>query len=189
MLDIRDYLGQGTALIGVLDAFWDPKSYVNAEEFRRFHSQTVPLARLHQRVFTTEETLEADVELYHFGARPLADSHAYWKIVDAGGQAVRSGKWVARDVPIGKNLPLGHVSCELRGLPAPAAYKLVVGLDGRAVENDWNFWLYLENPATLAPNGVLVTRDWSAARERLDAAGTVLFVPGSNDLDPPVLPR
>ena len=37
MLDIRDYLGQGTALIGVLDAFWDPKSYVTGKEFRRFH--------------------------------------------------------------------------------------------------------------------------------------------------------
>jgi beta-galactosidase len=46
LLDLHDYLGQGTALIGVVDAFWEPKSYVTAEEFRSFAGPTVPLARL-----------------------------------------------------------------------------------------------------------------------------------------------
>ena len=30
LLDLHDYLGQGTALIGVLDAFWDSKGYATA---------------------------------------------------------------------------------------------------------------------------------------------------------------
>src|SRR5690606_6572276 len=93
MLDIRDYLGQGTALIGVLDAFWEPKSYVTAKEFRRFHSETVPLARLKQRTFTTVETLTSEVELYHFAEHPIADARPYWKIVDASGRAVAEGEW------------------------------------------------------------------------------------------------
>ena len=56
---------------GVLDAFWEPKSYVTGAEFRRFHSATVPLARLGQRTFTTAETLVSEVELYHFAAAPV----------------------------------------------------------------------------------------------------------------------
>src|SRR6476646_2280349 len=36
LLDLHDYLGQGTALVGLLDAFWESKGYVKAEEFRRF---------------------------------------------------------------------------------------------------------------------------------------------------------
>ena len=28
LLDLHDYLGQGTAFVGLLDAFWEPKSYV-----------------------------------------------------------------------------------------------------------------------------------------------------------------
>ena len=113
MLDIRDYLGQGTALIGVLDAFWDPKSYVTGKEFRRFHSQTVPLARLKQRTFTTGDTLECETEIYHFGKEPIAGAKPWWKIVSADGTAVMSGKWDARDIPIGKNIALGHVSAAL----------------------------------------------------------------------------
>ena len=36
LLDLHDYLGQGTALVGLLDAFWQSKSYVSAEEFKQF---------------------------------------------------------------------------------------------------------------------------------------------------------
>jgi hypothetical protein len=32
LLDIHDFPGQGTALVGVLDPFWDPKPYVDAEQ-------------------------------------------------------------------------------------------------------------------------------------------------------------
>lgn len=184
MLDIRDYLGQGTALIGVLDAFWDPKCYVTAAQFRRFHSQTVPLARLRQRTFTVGETLEADVEIYHFGAEPLNGAKPYWKIVDAAGNAVRSGAWPPRDVPIGKNIPLGRVDVDLGELSAPARYKLVVGLGGAEVENDWNFWLYPDEPAADAPQGVLLTSEWPAAAARLADGGTVVFTPGPDALDP-----
>jgi len=189
MLDIRDYLGQGTALIGVLDAFWDPKSYVTGEEFRRFHSETVPLARLRRRTFTNNETLDAEIELYHFGESPIDEVKPFWKVVAADGTVACSGGWDARDVPIGKSIPLGNVSVALKSLTAPAAYKLVVGLENTEVENDWNFWLY---PAALLPaksNAVLVTSDWDAARPRLAGAGTVLFTPGPDDLDRSRSPR
>lgn len=183
MLDIRDYLGQGTALIGVLDAFWDPKSYVTAKGFRRFHSATVPLARLKQRTFTTAETLAAEVELYHFGAAPLAAAKPYWRITGADGAIVAQGEWDARDVPIGKSHPLGQVTADLTKLTAPATYTLVVGLKGTEIENDWRFWVYPEATPEAAPADVLITRNWSEAEERLTAGGKVLFTPAEGDLD------
>mgnify|MGYP000350865584 CR=1 FL=1 len=184
MLDIRDYLGQGTALIGVLDAFWDPKDYVTGDEFRRFHSATVPLARLRQRTFTTADTLTAEVELYHFGEAPLSNARPYWQITTADGEVVRRGHWDARDFPIGKNLPVGTVEAPLAELAAPAAYRLVVGVEGASVENDWNFWLYPGDAAAPAPSTVLLTADWEAASARLAEGGTVVFTPGEDDLDP-----
>ena len=43
LLALYDFPGQGTALVGVLDAFWNPKGYITAGEFRRFCNSTVPL--------------------------------------------------------------------------------------------------------------------------------------------------
>lgn len=188
MLDIRDYLGQGTALIGVLDAFWDPKSYVTGREFRRFHSSTVPLARLKKRTFTTADTLETDVEIYHFGATPLKNARPYWRITASDGTVLRGGDWESRDIPTGKNIPLGRVETALRELRAPAACKLVVGLEGTDIENDWNFWLYPDHEASPVPQGVLVTGDWKAAAARMNDGGTVLFTPGPKDLNPTLSP-
>jgi hypothetical protein len=185
LLDLHDYLGQGTALIGVVDTFWQPKSYVSAAEFRRFSGPTVPLARLSKRTFTTAETLESDVEIYHFGEAPIAAAEPYWKILNDKGRILASGVWTNRDIPIGKNLPLGKVSVALSNLTAPAACKLVVGLKGTAVENDWNFWLYpAESTTPPAEADILTTSVWADAAQRLAAGGKVLFLPAASALDP-----
>lgn len=185
LLDLHDYLGQGTALIGVTDAFWQPKSYVTAPDFRRFNSATVPLARLAQRTFTTAEALTSEAELYHFGEKPLIHATPYWQITDAAGHVIRHGEGEPRDIPIGKNLALapGPITVDLSTLAAPAAYKLVVGLKNAAIENDWNFWLYPARIDPSVPADVLVTTNWPDAETRLAAGGKVLFTPGADRLD------
>jgi len=187
LLDLHDYLGQGTALIGIVDAFWQPKSYETAGQFRRFAGPTVPLARLSKRIFTADETLKSEVEICHFGRKPLPAATPYWKILDAKGRCMAGGQWPARDIAVGKNIPLGKIAVDLSGLPCPAACQLVVGLRGRVVENDWNFWLYpgaSDAAVPSPPAGILLTRVWSEAAARLAAGGKVLFIPAAGDLDP-----
>ncbi|MBV8859219.1 MAG: discoidin domain-containing protein [Acidobacteria bacterium] len=183
LLDLHDYVGQGTALVGLLDTFWEPKGYATPSEFRRFNSETVPLARLTKRVFTGDETLEAEVEVAHYGAAPLHNAAPSWKVIDERGRVLASGRWPARDIPVGKNTSLGRVSVDLSKLAAPRRYKLVVGLKGTAAENDWNFWLYPSEVETEAPRDVLVTRTWDEAEAKLKEGGKVLYLPRRADLD------
>ena len=184
LLDLHDYLGQGGALIGLLDAFWEPKSYVGPVEFRQFNNATVPLARLKDRVYTTAETLKAEVELAHFGPAPLASTSSQWQIATTAGKIVASGDWPARAVPRGKNIPLGSISADLSKLPAPAQYKLMVELHGATIfKNEWNFWLYTAKVDASVPSDVLVATSWPEAEARLAAGGKVLFLPQAADLD------
>ena len=71
LLGLSDFPGQGTALVGVLDTFWEEKGYISAPEFRRFCNTTVPLVRLDKRVFTSDEYLTTDIEIAHFGPSAL----------------------------------------------------------------------------------------------------------------------
>jgi beta-galactosidase len=183
LLDLHDYVGQGTALVGLLDTFWEPKGYATPEEFRRFCSPTVPLARLRKRVFTTDDRLDADVEIAHYGAEPIVGARPTWRIETAHGAVVAQGRWVPRTIQVGKNTPLGTIAVNLSALAAPRAYRLVVGLDGTTAENDWNFWLYPANVDTSAPAGIMVTRSWKEAERQLSAGGKVLFSPRAADLD------
>lgn len=159
LLDLHDYLGQGTALVGLLDAFWEPKSYVTADEFKEFCNTTVPLARLRQRVFTRADPFDVDVEIAHFGAEPIENALAVWRVVGTSFQ----GEWDIRTIPIGKNTQLGKISIDLSKLPPLGEYKLTVTvgpasffssvdrkiLQGPGVErgktyfeNGWNFWVF-----------------------------------------------
>ena len=184
LLDLHDYLGQGGALIGLLDAFWETKSYVGPVEFRQFNNATVPLARLKDRVYTTAETLKAEVELAHFGPAPLASASSQWQIVSAAGKIVANGSWPARAVPRGKNIPLGSISADLSKLPAPAQYKLVVELHGAAIfRNEWSFWLYPAKVDAPVPSNILVATSWPQAETHLATGGKVLFHPLAADLD------
>jgi hypothetical protein len=116
--------------------------------------------------------------------------------LNASGKPVAYGAWPSRDIPIGKNIPLGKVSADLSKLPAPAQYKLMVTVDRGLLSsglhniflNDWNFWLYPAQVSTATPSDVLATHNWSEAATNLAAGGKVLFMPGAADLDPAKCP-
>lgn len=184
LLDLHDYLGQGGALVGLLDAFWESKGYVAPEEFRQFCNETVPLARFKDRVFTTADTLKADVELAHYGPKPLASVAPEWRVIGQGGAVVASGSLEPKPAPRGKNLPLGSISVELAKLHAPAKYRLAVELSGTPFHNGWDFWVYPARVDAIVPGDVTVTSVWTEAEPRLAAGGKVLFLAkefGAND--------
>jgi hypothetical protein len=182
LLDLHDYIGQGGALIGVLDPFWESKGYVTAEEFRRFCSPVVPLARLTQYLLRTSDKFDVPLEIANFGPGPIAGATPYWKVVDSAGKTVKEVTLDKREIPIGKNISLGSAAVDLSGLAAPMEYHLVAGLQGTAVENSWKFWLYPAEIPTAAPADILVTSDWKEAAAKLADGGKVLYTPGPDDL-------
>jgi len=176
LLDLHDFPGQGTALIGILDPFWEEKGYITPEEFSRFSGSTVPLVRLDKRVFTSAETLVAEVEISHFGAAPLANVRPEWKLVADDGSIAAAGTLDTRDVPVGGAIPLGRVTIDLAAMRAPAHYKLVVGMAATPIENDWDVWVYPAAVETVAPARVSVVDELDdAALATLDAGGTVFL--------------
>jgi hypothetical protein len=110
LLDIHDYPGTGTALVGMLDAFWDSKGLTTPETFRRYCGPTVPLLRMKKRTFTASETFAADAEVAHFGAAPLADSVPVWNIAEDSGHLVASGQFPKQDIP-------GKLTASVRAVP------------------------------------------------------------------------
>ena len=177
LLDLHDFPGQGTALVGVLDPFWDSKGYVTADEYRRFCNSTVPLARMPKRVWTTGETLEAELEVAHFGPEPLSRCTAQWKLVAPDGRAVAAGKLPPRDVPVDNGIALGSLRVDLKPLPAPSRYRLVVGLAGTRFENDWDVWVYPAEVEARAPQAVAIVEDLTQpALDALRGGGKVLLM-------------
>lgn len=177
LLDLHDFPGQGTALVGVLDAFWEPKGYITAGEFRRFCNSTVLLARMERRVFTPSAPFQASVEIAHFGPEPLRDAAAIWRLLDETGKCVRMGRLGFFDIPIGNGIPLGEVAIDWAGLPAARRYRFEVHLEGHPISNDWDVWLFPDRLSLQPPEDVLVASSFDGpVLERLGAGGKVLLL-------------
>jgi hypothetical protein len=178
LLDLHDFPGQGTALVGVLDPFWESKGYVTPAEYRHFCNATVPLARVLKRVWTTDETFSADVEIAHFGPAPLLKTEPWWKLVSDSGTVLARGRFPAKTIPLGQGTPLGRIEVKLAEVPAPNACRLIVGLRGTSFVNDWNIWIYAARREVAPPAEVLITPGLDAAAlAKLDAGGRVLLLP------------
>lgn len=185
LLDLHDFPGQGTALVGVLDPFWEEKGYVTPQEYSRFCNATVPLARLGKRVFTTDEKLEAGIEVAHFGAEPLSKVATICSLVSDDGKTVFSRQLQPnKTVPVDNCIALGNVAIDLKDLPAPARYKLVVDIGQIAgfsasptFKNDWDVWVYPPRSHTQPAQDVKLVEELNAdALAALDAGGKVLLM-------------
>ncbi len=176
LLSLNDYSGQGTALVGVLDVFWDEKPYITAEQFRRFCNETVPLTRMEKFVFRNDETLRAKVEMYHFGKEPIQQANIDWRIRDESGLTVAEGRFKSPLIPIGNCIEIGEIAASLTGTEKACQMNLEVRITGTPFVNDWDFWVY---PAelTMERGNVLITDSLNnKAIEILNKGGNVLIL-------------
>jgi len=177
LLCLNDYSGQGTALVGVLDAFWDEKGYINAPQFRRFCNSTVPLARIDKFVYRNDETLVAKIEVAHFGKSPLKEAQTIWRIRDSFGLVLKEGVLSVKDIPVGNNFELGEVNFNLSDIKKVAKLNLEIAIKGTDFANDWDFWVYPVQTQPVNADGVYVTTEFDKkALDLLNAGGKVLVL-------------
>ena len=180
LLDLHDYPSQGTALVGLLDPFWDSKGFIPPAEHQRYCGAVVPLLRTAKRTWTTEETFTGAAEIANYGAADLTGAQPFWNITDERGQELAAGKLPAAIAPTGQLSPLGPVSAALTKVSTPSKLTITVGLTGTKYSNSWNLWVYPATAAPRPPADVQVSTSWDeAAKTALGDAKTVLLLPAN----------
>ena len=182
LLDLHDYPSQGTALIGPLDPFWDSKGFVTPQEHARYCGPSVPLLRLKKRTFTSDETLTAEAQIAHFGARSLIAVMPQWTIRDEKGSIVAEDNLPPRDIPTGKLTPLGKIEASLASAAAPGKLTITLSLPGTSLANQWEIWVYPPKVNVEPPKGLVVSKLWNdKVKSTLAQGGRVmLFATTSN---------
>ncbi|WP_432713535.1 exo-beta-1,4-galactosidase [Pedobacter sp.] len=173
LLGLQDFPGQGTALVGVLNAFWKEKGYITAQEFSRFCNTTVPLAGFPKFVFTNNEILNVKINLAHFGPTPLTNKTFHWEITD-GLTVVTKGNIETKYIDYGTGIPIGDLSFPLSGIAKASKLKLTVAIEGTTFINDWDFWVYPAE-ANVAKTTVYYTTEFDEKAKSVLAAGGKVF--------------
>ena len=178
LLDLHDYTGQNTSLVGLLDAFWETKGIVTPAEFRRFCAPTVLLSRMQKRIWTTDETLTAEIEMAHYGATAISSVTPVWKLIAQDGRVVASGSLPEQPrIAIGQNTSLGKIEIKLADIASPSQLRLEASAGGAA--NDWTVWVYpaADRESEIANPNVRMTENLDAETLRfIENGGRVLFL-------------
>lgn len=183
LLGLSDFPGQGTATVGVLDAFWESKGYIKPDEFREFCSTTVPLARLSKRYWLQSETFRAELDAAHFGPQPIDEALLTWELLDSAGIKEASGALPVQRLETGSLSSLGEIRQDLDGLASGARYELVATLRASGSpaivgRNRWDIWTFAESiDVGLPPEVRACPRLDEAARETLRKGGTIFLCP------------
>lgn len=175
LLGLSDFPGQGSAFVGILDAFWEDKGLVTPEKYRESCAPTVLLARFPKRAYTNDETFKAALEVYHYGKEPIGAGVLEWNLVDEQGRAVKSGSISTPNVPCATLDPLGDVEISLADVKQAKKLTLKVGLN--SYKNEWDIWVY---PAKeqVEKSGYVYTREWNEQTKKLLRQGKkVLLIP------------
>lgn len=176
LLDLHDFPGQGTALVGLLNAFWESKGVTTARAFRQSCAPVVPLARFPKAVYTNDEIFTADLELANYGAGPITEGELVWSLVADDGTVVKHGLLPVKQVKLGGGQVVGSLSCPLSSVSQAQRLKLQVALKGTDFQNSWNVWVY---PAGLQIDygEVVLTTTLADTRRALEAGKRVFFNP------------
>jgi hypothetical protein len=176
LLQLHDFPGQGTALVGTLNAFFESKGYTTPEEFRMFCNQTVPLARMTKMIYRNNESFNADIEIAHFGEKPFIKPVIVCHILNARGEVINNKSFTKELIEIGNCNLIGSLSFDLSGIHSSQKLTLEVSIDNTSFRNRWDFWVYPseQEPAT---GNVLVTSNFDKYAEAiLRNGGSVLLL-------------
>ncbi len=176
LLQLHDFPGQGTALVGILDPFFEPKGYITEQEFRMFCNETVPLARMEKMTFRNNETFEARIEVAHFGARPLRNAEILCQVTNSVGQILRKEMMMMDEIRIGNVIVVGTFLMGLDQIAEAGKLRFEVSIQGTPFRNQWDFWVY---PSVVEPvPGDIYITDMldNRAEEILRNGGSVLLL-------------
>ena len=175
LLSLNDYPGQGTALVGLLDAFWDDKGYIEAAEFRKACDTTVLLMRTAKFVYDNSENIRFSVDVAHYGQGALKKPTLIWRLLNDERQKYKEGKLTVDSVSLGLNENIGVIDIPLDGIEDAREMKLEIRLLGSQISNDWDFYIFPKTLPALSGEIYYTTSLNDTVRQVLEQGGKVFL--------------
>jgi len=182
LLDLQDFPGQGTALVGVLDAFMDSKGLITPEEWRTFCNDAVLLARFERYHYVAGETFQAHVELVWYRSAQPASVDLEWELT-VGGEAIAAGTVSQSRIPGEPYLDICDLTIPLPLVDQMTSCLLSLRIAGTDVRKSYELWIYpgeAQIDWTDIPRYETLTAE---ALDRLNQGGHVLLMPRPEQLE------
>ena len=181
ILDLQDFMGQGIAMVGVLNAFMENKGLITAEKWRQFCADAVVMARFERYVGIAGESMPVSCQCAWYRGEEATDqvtvslskeNQVIWK------QSIGTAVFTENGL-----YDLGAFELPFPNAENPYSCVLYVKLERLGIENQYEFWVYPHVEAVSTEDrwvkaaGVAVTSEEAAAKCELAAGRQVILLP------------
>lgn len=194
LLGLQDFSGQGTALIGMLDAFMESKGDITPAEFRQSCSELTVLGKISKFTWQNNEIFEANIVIPNYSAKDVTTSVS-WTLETKEGKKILSGKLEEVNAVQGKVTNVGTIKADLKDVVNAEGLKLHLKMDNMPDKatapyaegmNEYSIWVYPSERIDETGEDVQVYSQLNnQAKKALEEGKNVLIVsPGTKEALP-----
>jgi len=183
LLDLQDYPGQGTSLVGMLDAFMDSKGLVKPEEFRHWCSNVVVLLEMEKYCWSNPETFRAKINIANYSNRSFQHKKIKWTISDdLTGSIIKESVISDVNIPGGGITNTGTIELPLDKIKSAEKTKIKIEIEGSDYENSYCIWVYPKLEEIKIPDDITISNKLdSKTISKLMNGSKILLFPNSKN--------
>ncbi|WP_321347747.1 sugar-binding domain-containing protein [uncultured Draconibacterium sp.] len=182
LLDLQDFPGQGTALVGILDAFMDSKNVITPEAWKQSCNDVVLLLEFPKYCYINNEAFNAKAIMANYSNKELSSAIS-WTLKQEDGTVIGEGTFSGSEIPFGGLTELGNVTADLSSVKKAAKLNLHISVAGSDYSNDYPIWVYpAKNDITIPEDILVATKADKKVFSELNNGGKVLLFPQTADL-------
>lgn len=175
LLDLQDYPGQGSAFVGILDAFMDSKGLIKPEEWRQFCNEVVPMVKMSSYTYSSDQPFEGEIYIANYSKDYLSED-LEWKLSGADGRTLVLGNEKI-DIPQGKLGFVKKLSVDLSSVSKAEKCMLSLKIGNTGYANSYPVWVYPAKLDFSHSENIVVTDNLASLKKELERGKKVLYFP------------
>ncbi len=176
ILDIQDFSGQGTALVGMLDAFMDEKGICSPEQWREFCNDAVIMAEFDDYVLEEQSEFTYRIRLTDFRPNGIRGKRWSARLVCECGSVISAAEGVVPDSDE-NYLILDTQTVTLPELETPKTLTLSLRIEDTDVKNHYELKVFPKRESVDIHGAFIFERLNDEADSLLKQGKTVLLLP------------
>jgi len=156
LLDLRDYPGQGSALIGILNPFWESKGFITPQEFRQSCNDVTLLLEMPKRVWQTNEIFKSKLVIPNYGKSDLQRLKVQWGVYFEDGRLLQKGEIITGTVIQGDVNRIEEILFGLGEIKQAGKFKVKLWSGELGISNEYEIWVYPAIGKVEVPKSIMV---------------------------------
>lgn len=177
LLDLQDYPGQGTALVGILNSFMETKGIISPERFRDFCNDKVLLAEFEKYCWSTSEPFRFKLKFFNYSPQKLTNQTVNWQLEDTLSKKVfAKGNFRNINVARASLHEIGEAAASLKKIRKPTKLTLKIR-SNEGIRNDYPVWVYPEIKKLKNADIIIADTISDILLSKLESGAKVLYFP------------